>query len=351
MTEHNFLDGLNVKLINDDALAFIKTLPDSCIDLIVTDPPYFKVKPNGWDNQWRGDEDYLAWLDCCLSEFWRVLKPAGGLYLFSGHRLASDIEILMRQRFNVLNHIVWAKPSGRWNGCNKESLRSYFPATERVLFAEHYQGPYKPKQDGYALKCTELKQNVLKPLIDYFSDARKDLGVSSKEIYAATGKHMASHWFSASQWQLPNEQDYLKLQALFERIAKEKHKRNELSDPHHNLVAEYKTLSRQYLELSQEFKALRRQFFVTALVPYTDVWTYKPVQFYPGKHPCEKPAEMMRDIIAASSRPGDVVADFFMGSGSTIKESIKLGRRALGVELEEERFKQTQSEISVVRRN
>lgn len=351
MTEHNFLDGLNVKLINDDALAFIKTLPDSCIDLIVTDPPYFKVKPNGWDNQWRGDEDYLAWLDCCLSEFWRVLKPAGGLYLFSGHRLASDIEILMRQRFNVLNHIVWAKPSGRWNGCNKESLRSYFPATERVLFAEHYQGPYKPKQDGYALKCTELKQNVLKPLIDYFSYARKDLGVSSKEIYAATGKHMASHWFSASQWQLPNEQDYLKLQALFERIAKEKHKRNELSDPHHNLVAEYKTLSRQYLELSQEFKALRRQFFVTALVPYTDVWTYKPVQFYPGKHPCEKPAEMMRDIIAASSRPGDVVADFFMGSGSTIKESIKLGRRALGVELEEERFKQTQSEISVVRRN
>lgn len=351
MTEHNFLDGLNVKLINDDALAFIKTLPDSCIDLIVTDPPYFKVKPNGWDNQWRGDEDYLAWLDCCLSEFWRVLKPAGGLYLFSGHRLASDIELLMRKRFNVLNHIVWAKPSGRWNGCNKESLRSYFPATERVLFAEHYQGPYKPKQDGYALKCTELKQNVLKPLIDYFSDARKDLGVSSKEIYAATGKHMASHWFSASQWQLPNEQDYLKLQALFERIAKEKHKRNELSDPHHNLVAEYKTLSRQYLELSQEFKALRRQFFVTALVPYTDVWTYKPVQFYPGKHPCEKPAEMMRDIIAASSRPGDVVADFFMGSGSTIKESIKLGRRALGVELEEERFKQTQSEISVVRRN
>lgn len=348
MTEHNFLDGLNVKLINDDALAFIKTLPDSCIDLIVTDPPYFKVKPNGWDNQWRGDEDYLAWLDCCLSEFWRVLKPAGGLYLFSGHRLASDIELLMRKRFNVLNHIVWAKPSGRWNGCNKESLRSYFPATERVLFAEHYQGPYKPKQDGYALKCTELKQNVLKPLIDYFSDARKDLGVSSKEIYAATGKHMASHWFSASQWQLPNEQDYLKLQALFERIAKEKHKRNELNDPHHNLVAEYKTLSRQYLELSQEFKALRRQFFVTALVPYTDVWTYKPVQFYPGKHPCEKPAEMMRDIIAASSRAGDVVADFFMGSGSTIKEAIKLGRRALGVELEGERFEQTEKEISVL---
>ncbi|HHP7720498.1 TPA: DNA-methyltransferase, partial [Escherichia coli] len=139
----------SVDLINADCLHFIQSLPDDSIDLIVTDPPYFKVKPNGWDNQWKGDEDYLKWLDHCLVQFWRVLKPAGSLYLFCGHRLASDIEIMMRERFNVLNHIIWAKPSGRWNGCNKESLRAYFPATERVLFAEHYQGPYRGKSDGY----------------------------------------------------------------------------------------------------------------------------------------------------------------------------------------------------------
>jgi site-specific DNA-methyltransferase (adenine-specific) len=54
---------------------------------------------------------------------------------------------------------------------------------------------------------------------------------------------------------------------------------------------------------------------------------------------------MMRDIINASSRPGDVVADFFMGSGSTIKEAINLGRFALGVELEEERYNQTLGEV------
>jgi len=43
---------------------------------------------------------------------------------------------------------------------------------------------------------------------------------------------------------------------------------------------------------------------------YTDVWTHKPVQSYPGKHLCEKPADMLEQIINASSRPGDVVADF-----------------------------------------
>lgn len=50
----------------------------------------------------------------------------------------------------------------------------------------------------------------------------------------------------------------------------------------------------------------------------------------------------------ASSKPGDVVADFFMGSGSTIKEAIKLGRYAVGVELEKERFDQTEKEVLIL---
>jgi site-specific DNA-methyltransferase (adenine-specific) len=336
----------SVELVNADSLQYIASLPDDCIDLIVTDPPYFKVKPNGWDNQWNGDADYLRWLDMCLAQFWRVLKPAGSIYLFSGHRLAADIEIMMRERFKVLNHIIWAKPSGRWNGCNKESLRSYFPATERILFAEHYQGPYKPKDSGYEAKSRELKQHVLSPLISYFREAREALGVTSKQIADVTGKrNMASHWFGASQWQLPNEVDYHKLQMLFERIAKEKFQRNELDTTHHQLVEEWQCLNRQYSDLLGEYKSLRRYFSVSVSVPYTDVWTHKPVQFYPGKHPCEKPADMLQQIINASSQPGDMVADFFMGSGSTIKEATDLGRCAIGVELDEDRFNETVSEV------
>lgn len=136
------------------------------------------------------------------------------------------------------------------------------------------------------------------------------------------------------------------LQALFAQVAAEKHQRGELEKPHHQLVAVYGELNRKYAELQEEYKSLRRCFAVSATVPYTDVWMHKPVQFYPGKHPCEKPAEMLRQIINASSRPGDLVADFFMGSGSTIKAAMALGRRAIGIELEEERFTQTVDEIS-----
>lgn len=78
---------------------------------------------------------------------------------------------------------------------------------------------------------------------------------------------------------------------------------------------------------------------------YDRVSDGEALHFYPGKHPCEKPADMLRQIINASSRPGDLVADFFMGSGSTIKAALSLGRRAIGIELEEARFTQTVREI------
>ncbi|MGH1593927.1 DNA-methyltransferase [Yersinia proxima] len=336
------------KIINADSLRYIKTLPDNCIDLIATDPPYFRVKSCKWDNQWESESAYLAWLDELLAEFWRVLKSSGSLYMFCGSRLAADTEILVRGRFNVLNHIIWAKPSGPWRRMHKEDLRSYFPATERIIFADHYAGPFTPKGSTYADKCKTLKQNVFKPLIDYFRLARASLGVSAKAINEATGRQMSSHWFSESQWQLPNAEQYAVLQTLFSRIAVEKHQQRILSKPHHDLVAEYQTLNRQYSELSLEYESLRRPFAVTADVPYTDVWTFPSVAFYPGKHPCEKPAELMEHIIRSSSRQGDVVADFFLGSGATLKAALKLGRVGIGVELEEERFNQTVEEIKAL---
>ncbi len=340
-------------LVNADSLDYIKTLPDKCIDLIATDPPYYRVKALGWDRQWDSVEAYLAWLDDMLAEFWRVLKPAGSLYLFCGSRLAADTELLVRQRFDVLNHIIWAKPSGPWRRMHKEDLRAYYPATERIIFAGHYGAEgFAKGQVGYATKCQELKAQVFRPLIDYFRDARAGLKVSAADINTATGTQMCSHWFSESQWQLPNLAQYAALQKLFADKAADVGMVNPLVDPHPGLLKHYDALSKTYAglvveydELRQQYHQLRRPFAVTAEVPYTDVWTFPPVQYYPGKHPCEKPLAMMRHIIQTSSRPGDMVADFFMGSGSTIKAALELERTAIGVEMEEERFLQTKAEI------
>ena len=93
-------------------------------------------------------------------------------------------------------------------------------------------------------------------------------------------------------------------------------------------------LRREYESLRREYEALRRPFNVSAAVPYTDVWTYETVNTYPGKHPCEKPENMARDVVRASSREGDLVADFFCGSGAFLAAAVAEGRRAFGCDMD-----------------
>lgn len=49
-------------------------------------------------------------------------------------------------------------------------------------------------------------------------------------------------------------------------------------------------------------------------------------------HPTQKPEKLIAKLILASSRPGDLVLDPFLGSGTTAVVAKKLGRRCLGIE-------------------
>lgn len=52
-------------------------------------------------------------------------------------------------------------------------------------------------------------------------------------------------------------------------------------------------------------------------------------------HPTQKPEKLIAKLILASSEPGDIVFDPFLGSGTTSVVAKKLGRRYCGVELNE----------------
>jgi DNA modification methylase len=69
---------------------------------------------------------------------------------------------------------------------------------------------------------------------------------------------------------------------------------------------------------------------------------------YPPVHPFEKPLSLMERLVRIYSNPGDMVFDPFMGSGSTIKASINLGRRAIGCESDQKTFESTSQSISEI---
>ena len=52
-------------------------------------------------------------------------------------------------------------------------------------------------------------------------------------------------------------------------------------------------------------------------------------------HPTQKPVVLMRRLVDAWTNVGDVIVDPFMGSGTTLRAAKDLGRRAIGIEIEE----------------
>jgi site-specific DNA-methyltransferase (adenine-specific) len=52
-------------------------------------------------------------------------------------------------------------------------------------------------------------------------------------------------------------------------------------------------------------------------------------------HPCEKPVGLLAQLIANSTDTGQTVLDPFAGSGTTLRAAKDLGRRAIGIEIEE----------------
>lgn len=65
---------------------------------------------------------------------------------------------------------------------------------------------------------------------------------------------------------------------------------------------------------------------------------YSTVQHSADTHPHEKPLALLKGMLAHSTNPGDTVLDPFMGSGSTGVACALMGRKFIGIELDEKYF-------------
>lgn len=231
--------GKTACIYQADAFEAFREIKDGTIDCVWTDPPYFlsndgftcvagkmvPVHKGDWDKS-KGIEEDHEFNKKWLSECYRVLKPAGTIWVTGTHHVYLSVgHALMQLGFRILNDIVWEKPNPPPN----LGTRTFTHSTEMLLWAT--KAP-KGSKDKYTFNYDEM---------------REENG----------GKQMKTVW----RFQAPGT-DEKKL----------------------------------------------------------------------GKHPTQKPVDLVARCLRASTNPGDLVLDPFMGSGTTGVAATRLERRFIGFE-------------------
>ncbi|MGE9268683.1 MAG: DNA-methyltransferase [Verrucomicrobiales bacterium] len=311
----------NSILMAGDSLELLKLIPDNSISLILTDPPYHATQKKNiyGDTQFKQDGCYIEWMTKFAAQWRRILKINGSIFCFCDSSMSARLEVMMSDEFNILSHVVWTKPNepgyDGWKGkMKKEALRQWYPHSERIIFAE-------PAKQGNLHRS---------PFGLYLKEMRTKAGMSTyalTELIGAYGK--VNHGGAVSNWEAgrntPSRDQYSKMCDAIIATGKVSY-----MIPYEDII---------------------RKFSVDKEKEFTDVWTFPSVKPYKGKHPAEKPLDMLIHAIEATTYEGDIVLDCFAGSGSTAVASIMSGRRSIAMEIDEKWLPVISERIKGTKRN
>ena len=274
------------QIILGDCVEELKKLPDRSVDLIILDPPYWKVAHEHWDYQWRTESDYAKWCFEWFQELSRVVKLSGSLYLFGYMRnLVYLYKDILDLGFVFRQQIVIDKGTQALGGRATRGYKMFPNVTESLLFFIFDSKPFikqmlKQRQEELGLTALEINKRL----------GVKVNGGGVWSLY--TGENILA--------QVPTREMWDRLQ--------------------------------EALEFEHPYENIGQTFNIEMGV--TDVW--RDFNFYKEDryHPTQKPIELIKRIINASTHEGMVVLDPFMGAGSTALAAMELNRPFIGIEIE-----------------
>lgn len=276
---------------NADCIEKMQSFEDNSVDLVVADPPYWKVVGEKWDYQWKTEKDYVEWSLKWIKEVSRILRIGGTFYCFGYFRtLALLVPHLEDMGLELRQQIILDKGMRAVSGRATKKYKIFPNVTESILFIikdnKQFVKPFlKERQKALGLTAKQINEAL----------GVKSNGGGMWSIY--TGKNVCE--------QFPTEELWNKLSNILD-------------------------FEMPYNKVAQTFNPQ---------MGYTDVWT--DIDFYKEKHlhPTQKPLKLIRRLIEASSNEGDIVLDPFSGAGSTQLSSIQLKRHYIGIELDEGYYK------------
>lgn len=162
---------------------------------------------------------------------------------------------------------------------------------------------YMPFLDVYVSK----KYNVLSRIVWTYDSS----GVQSKKMYGSLYEPIL----------------------MVNKTAKSKYTFN-----YQDILVEAKTGAKRKLI---DYRKTPPQPYNTQKVP-GNVWDFSRVRYKMEEyenHPTQKPEELLKRIILASSNENDIILDPFSGSFTTSSVAVKLNRKAIGIDLNPDFFK------------
>ena len=295
------------KIYHDDWMN--NQLPDKSVQLIIADPPYYKVKGD-FDFVWKTFDDYLQDVERWAIECKRVLADNGTLYWYGDAKNIAYAQIIFDKHFNLLNSLVWEntndhKQQIRFN----TDLRTFAPLTERLLIYE---------QRGQKTGGELIFEQFLKPknpFSKYLKIEFKNAGFTNREVAQLFPSRTGGLTGCVSNW-LNGD--------------------NVITEEQYNVIREHcnnKYLQKPYEELKAEYEELRRPFNNERF--YGDVIRIPNYETGNHEHDTPKPEKLTRELILISSRPNDLILVPFAGSGTECAMAIKENRNFIGFEINE----------------
>ena len=289
---------INSKLLEGDCLKIMPTMKEEQFDLVIADPPYWKVVGEKWDYKWRTENDYIVWCKQWFKDVYRVLRFGGTFYLFGYFRmLALLIPLLIELGFDLRQQIIINKGIKAVAGRATKNYKMFPNVTESILFL--------------------TKKNIVYSR-QFLKSKQREVGLSAKEINEALGVKSNG----GGMWSIytgDNICEQFPTEELWNRL------KNIL---HFDLP---------YSKIAQTYNPQ---------IGLTDVWD--DIDFYQEKryHPTQKPLKLIKRLILASSNEGDSILDPFGGSATTLIASELLNRKATVIEQNSEYIKKSYQRIN-----
>lgn len=267
-----------------DNLYLLRQMPSESVDLIYIDPPFFsnRIYTQIWgdDNEVRSFDDifadgmfsYLAWLNARLWEMKRVLKSTGSIYVHCDWHASHYIKTEMDKIFgydNFLDEVIWCYED------HAGKKTDYFKRKHDVILF-------------YSKAEKRIFNNAYGPLSE---STMKRFGTYFNEKGQITYRFMKE-----------------RNPGVYEQLKKR---------GNHGLDDVWidKNKGKPMLDWWTDISIIRKGF--EEQIGY----------------PTQKPEALLERVIKASSNEGDVVADFFMGGGTTGAVALKNDRQFIGCDI------------------